>query len=266
VKLGLRDPAESMVMLDLNDIALPREGDGGGDSPVGDTGPVENGTRVASGGYRVTVDGRSYDYITPGHRVALGLPAFKEYSIGLKPEGAPQFDVDSVRRKVTLYPGNVVNLRFEAQRVISLFGQILAEDGKPLAQARIEAGTDYAVADDRGYFTITAPLSSRITIRRSDGRACTQRAISSLIDSKTPSLLYRFGKVRCAPAEGAHSQDIPKPVSGAPVQNALPRTKASRNDIRVDASQPDLAPPSATPASPLALMLAKEFLRQLNAA
>src|SRR3546814_5492691 len=84
----------------------------------------------------------------------LGLSALNEYTIGLKPEGAPQFDIETSRRSVTLYPGNVVRLRFEAKRVISLFGQVLAEDGSPLAQARVEAGTDYAMADDRGYFTI----------------------------------------------------------------------------------------------------------------
>src|SRR3546814_13286219 len=50
---------------------------------------------IAAGGYRVTIDGRSYDYIEPGRRVALGLSALNEYTIGLKPEGAPQFDIET---------------------------------------------------------------------------------------------------------------------------------------------------------------------------
>lgn len=267
LKLGLRSPAESMVVLDLTDAHSPQDdrpktGDGVRTSGPDDTG--NSGEKIASGGYRVTIDGRSYDYISLGHRVALGLPAFKEYSIGLKPEGAPQFDVDGVRRTVTLYPGNVVSLRFEAQRVISLFGQVLAEDGKPLARARVEAGADYAVADDRGYFTITAPLSSRMTIRHPDGMACSDRTISSLIDSKTPSLLYRFGKIRCATETDSPSADR-SDASGQEGRESARTDPHHEKDADIRASNAVApAPPPTAPLSPLALMIAKEFLRQLN--
>lgn len=269
LKLGLRDPAEAMVMLDLTDAHAAPEDDrkSSGTAETQESGQVSS-NRVASGGYRVTVDGRSYDYIAPGNRVALGLPAFKEYSIGLKPEGAPQFDVDSVRRKVTLYPGNVVNLRFEAQRVISLFGQILAEDGQPLLRARVEAGTDYAVADDRGYFTITAPLSSQITIRHPDGAACTQRAIGSLVNIKAPSLLYRFGKILCTSTRQGPSSDQSEaigPVSQAPVHEASPAAPSRENPVEIRASHANPAVPPVEPPSPLALLIAKEFIRQMNA-
>src|SRR3546814_15573297 len=78
----------------------------------------------------------------------LGLSALNEYTIGLKPEGAPQFDIETSRRSVTLYPGNVVRLRFEAKRVISLFGQVLAEDGSPLAQARVDRSEERRVGKE----------------------------------------------------------------------------------------------------------------------
>jgi outer membrane usher protein FimD/PapC len=89
-------------------------------------------------------------------RIALGLPAYKQYTIGLKPEGAPQFDLSGTEKTVTLYPGNVDRIRFQAQRVISIYGQVLNADGNPLARARVEAGGDYAIADDRGY-TLPSP-------------------------------------------------------------------------------------------------------------
>ncbi|NWK98386.1 hypothetical protein DM806_22485 [Sphingobium lactosutens] len=154
---------------------------------------------------------------------------------------------------MTLYPGNVVRMRFEAQRVISLFGQILLEDGSPAAQARIEAGTDYAVADDRGYFTITAPLSSTIAIRRADGGACVERSIRSLIDAKTPSVLYRFGKIRCSatgamlsPAQqsGAELANSDRQVEHVPVPHEaeLRRIRATARDL---ASETDGRPAGA---------------------
>lgn len=264
-KIGMRDPAEAMVMLDLSDIRAPAREDAASTAGTGSGGTQNgnDGNQLAAGGYRITVDGRPYDYIEPGRRVALGLTAFREYQIGLKPEGAPQFDIDSTRRKVTLYPGNVVRMRFEAQRVISLFGQILLEDGSPAAQARIEAGTDYAVADDRGYFTVTAPLSSTIAIRRADGGACVERSIRSLIDAKTPSVLYRFGKIRCS-TTGAMLSPTPQPegkqLAQAPHEAELRRVRTAARSL---ADAPDAQPDREAPSS-LSRLVAREFLRQLD--
>lgn len=274
IKVGMRDPAESMVMLDLTDVrTTPDAANIHATDNVDNVGTGSGGENngVAEGGYRITIDGRPYDYIEPGKRVALGLSAFKEYSIGLKPEGAPQFDIDSTRRKVTVYPGNVVRLRFEAQRIISLFGQVLMEDGSPAAQARVEAGTDYAVADDRGYFTITAPLASNIAIRRADGSACVERSIKSLIDAKAPSLLYRFGKVRCGTGSGKVSLNA---VSDAPIVQSAPvqphvMVDAGKGEVRFQTSArgviaDDGKVEKPAVSSPLRLLVAKEFLRQLD--
>ena len=227
VKLGLRDPADSMVLVDLRNLkttskAPSDDGDGapaGGDSTLISTGPT-----IAQGGYRVTVDGKAFDYVKPGTRTAVGLPAFKGYTVGLRPEGAPQFDLNITQRDVTLYPGNVVRLRFEAQRVISLFGQALDAGGAPLGGARVEAGSDFAVADDRGYFTITAPLAASITVKTPSGEPCIARQISSLVNTRDPSLIYRFGKIRCAADGGLREKAAPAnrepspptPVSSAP--------------------------------------------------
>ncbi|WBY07484.1 CS1-pili formation C-terminal domain-containing protein [Sphingomonas sp. 7/4-4] len=175
MKLGLRNPAESMVLVDLGKVrARPVEPELDDIPPATAAGPdtgVEAAgiaatseaappPRVAEGGYRVTIDGRAQSYVGPGARVALGVQPLGEYVVGLKPEGAPQFDLDATQRSVTVYPGNVVRVRFEAQKVISLFGQVLDAAGRPLRAARVEAGADVALADDRGYFTITAPVDS----------------------------------------------------------------------------------------------------------
>lgn len=198
-KIGLRTPAEAMVMLDIGRV---RQLDGhSGDSDSGEaTGGqtrTDAGAPVAEGGYRVMIDGRPADFIEPGSRVALGVQPLREYVVSLRPEGAPQFDLDTTQRRVVVYPGNVVRVRFEAQRVVSMFGQVVDGDGRGLGSARIEAGADVVIADDRGYFTITAPLSATMTIRNKSGELCVQRALETLADTNQPSLLYRFGRVAC---------------------------------------------------------------------
>lgn len=211
VKFGLRNPAEAMVLVDLTKAPAVRLApspsaagtanttDAAEEAPAGATRGATPTVpdRVAEGGYRVTIDGRPYDYVGPGTRTAIGVPPLHEYVVGLKPEGAPEFDLDATQRKVTLFPGNVARVRFEAQRVITLFGQVVSQAGAPSPAARIEAEKDVAVADDRGFFTITAPAAGQITIRLADGALCAQRAVSSLVDVDQPAMLHRFGKLQC---------------------------------------------------------------------
>src|SRR3546814_8491795 len=94
IKIGMRDPADSLVMLDVSNVRanIKEESSaiGTGVEPA-PAGKARKDGEIAAGGYRVTIDGRSYDYIEPGRRVALGLSALNEYTNGLKPEGAPQF-------------------------------------------------------------------------------------------------------------------------------------------------------------------------------
>jgi len=213
IKLGLRNPADSMVLVDLsrapavpsgpdleqagNPVSTPE-----GDAPDATStsrggGEVAPPRKVAEGGYRVTVDGQAYDFVGPGGRTAIGLQPLREYSVGLRPQGAPEFDLDATQRPVVLFPGNVARVRFEAQRVITIFGQAVDAAGKPLAGARVEAGNDVAQADDRGFFTITAPLAATVTVRLRNGAPCVQRRINALVDARQPAILYRFGQVAC---------------------------------------------------------------------
>ena len=143
------------------------------------------------------VDGQPYDYLQPGRRVVVGLPAFGQYKISLRPEGAPQFNLDITERSINLYPGNVAKVRFEAQRVATFFGQIFDNNGKPLSQARVSADTDYVVADDLGYFTISGPVDGELVIRRTDGSGCRTEIIKNLFIPEDDREFYRTGPITC---------------------------------------------------------------------
>lgn len=246
MKAGLRTPADAMVMLDIGRVrqrdGAPADSDSGEASGGGAS--TGGGAPVADGGYRVMIDGRPADFIEPGSRVAIGVQPLREYTVSLRPEGAPQFDLDTTQRKVVVYPGNVVRVRFEAQRVVSMFGQVVDANGRGLGSARVEAGTDVVTADDRGYFTITAPLSATMTIRNKSGELCVQRALETLADTTQPSLLYRFGRIACgqpgtaaqkSPGAARDNRDIAESVapldklqSEGPTRPANPRTSQLR--------------------------------------
>lgn len=215
LKLGLRNPAEAMVLVDLtkappvkakplaatgeSGAAAPTEEADKGSGQAGDRfAPPEPARQVAEGGYRITIDGRPYDYAGPGSRTAIGVAPLREYVVGLKPEGAPEFDLDATQRPVTLYPGNVARVRFQAQRVVTIFGQIVSKGGMPLVSARVEGASDVAITDDRGFFTVTAPANGQIAVRAADGTVCVTRQVTDIVDLAAPAILHRAGVIRCA--------------------------------------------------------------------
>lgn len=179
IKLGITNPSSGLVLVD---IQQPK-----GHAALSDQ----------EGGYRVTVDARPGNIVKPGQSVAIGLPALKSYQIGLKPEGAPSFDLDATMHDVPLYPGNVVRINFLAREVVSLFGQAVDAHGHALPNARVEAGDDYITTDDLGYFTVTAPRDTAVTIKTATGQPCLTRPVEQILGSSGKETLYRVGKLAC---------------------------------------------------------------------
>ena len=85
----------------------------------------------------------------------------------------------------------------KAREIVSLFGQAVDAHGKPIANARVEAGTDFAIADDHGYFTVTAPRGEAMTVKTPSGGACLNKRIDDVIGKEQYGLIYRVGTVAC---------------------------------------------------------------------
>lgn len=184
VRIGLRQPGDSMVLVDVD---TPRDEASSGSA--------------AQGGYRLRVDNQSYDLVRPGSLTALGLQSLANYRIGLQPENAPAYDIDLSDRVVPLYPGNVVLLHWRAERSYTLFGQIVDVSGAALSEAHIRAGSDFNVADDNGYFTITATRDATLEIQRPDGTPCLSAPLGTFLDARASGLghaVQRIGMIRCA--------------------------------------------------------------------
>lgn len=185
-QLGLRNPERSMVMVDIEP-----------DDVVTSNGQVFTGPTVAAGGYQVVVNNRDAGFVQPRTRLVAGLPPLDDYDVALRPEGAPQFDLDRTSERVTLYPGNVVRLRFGSRRLVSMFGQALDASGAAIASGTVTAGDDFTVTDANGYFTITAPVDGEMTIRRPDGSSCRPVAVANVAGGQEKSTIARIGAVRC---------------------------------------------------------------------
>lgn len=179
-KIGLRQPGEAMVLID---VKMP---DG------------EDSDRY--GGYRLRVDNQSYDLVRPGNLIAVGLQSMANYRIGLQPENAPPYEIDLSEREVSLYPGNVVLLTWRAEKSFTMFGQVIDADGKPLPDASVQAGTDVGSTDRNGYFIISSGQDANLQIKRGDGTVCLIKPVKDVLgDAPRNQPLVKVGSIPCQP-------------------------------------------------------------------
>ena len=185
VKLGIRQSGGDAAL--LVKVETPQEGD---DRGAGDPGR-----------YRILVGNQYSGAVEPGKTTALGAQAFSEYRIGLEPEGSPRYDIDLSSKKVALYPGNVAVVKYQAQRVITIFGRVLDATGKPIQFARVSGMSDVATTDDLGYFVYSAKSDENVDFYNADNKICFTQSMKDVLATakKASSNDYiKIGDVRCA--------------------------------------------------------------------
>src|SRR3546814_16190176 len=92
-------------------------------------------------GYRIKVNRQPYDRIKPGQTSAVGVAAYEEYEVELEAENAPPYDIDTSIRRITLYPGNVAYLKYEARNSFAVYGRVVDHSGKPQANVALRSGS-----------------------------------------------------------------------------------------------------------------------------
>ncbi len=123
--------------------------------------------------FDVTIDGHRRGYAVADRPSVIPLAPFEQYTVTLSPSGDTLYSFDERERRVTLYPGNVVTLDYEAIPLRLLFGRLLMK-GKPLDGARIIGGLYPASSDDIGMFQIEARSDTHeLRIELENGWQCT---------------------------------------------------------------------------------------------
>lgn len=106
--------------------------------------------------FGVFVNGFRYGRVTSGGELPIHLQPYYSYKVWLRPDDAAAVSFDSDSKTVTLYPGTVRTLRWAAVSVFTAFGQAFGADGKPVANATIQAPHSVGETDENGYFQIDA--------------------------------------------------------------------------------------------------------------
>jgi len=128
--IGGRDAASSGVMVSLD------------------------GTASMEVPFEVQVNNNVEATIMPGETVFVPLGSYDAHVVSLIGVGDEFIDIDGGVQEISLYPGSIANVNFEANRIMPAFGQAIFGNGEPVANARVdgEGVIGVAVTDRNGYF------------------------------------------------------------------------------------------------------------------
>lgn len=103
--------------------------------------------------FDVKVNGQRRGYAIAGSPSIIALSPYEQYRVSLSPAGETLYSFDEREKTVTLYPGNVMTLDYQAIPLQLLFGRLLF-NGQPLEGARINGGIYPGSTDDIGMFQL----------------------------------------------------------------------------------------------------------------
>jgi len=114
--------------------------------------------------FQVFVNDMPYGLVRGGGRLPIHLQPYRSYDVRVRPERAAAVTVDGAPQNVALYPGSVRVLRWEAHSYFTAFGQAVASDGRPVADAMIQAPHSIGETDSRGYFQLDVSGGDKVTV------------------------------------------------------------------------------------------------------
>jgi hypothetical protein len=102
--------------------------------------------------FDIIVNGGQVGTARAGTKTVLSLRPYESYSVRLKVRGNDFVYFDDKEHKVTLYPGNVVTLNWQADKINIIFGRIQDSAGNPVANGLLKDVAGLATTDEFGVF------------------------------------------------------------------------------------------------------------------
>lgn len=144
--------------------------------------------------FDVLVDDQVSGSLSGSQPATLRLPAYRAYNVRIRPVGADLVAYDSSAREVSLFPGSVTELTWDAAPVVIKFGRLVDANGEPVASATITGRGVWTQTDEKGWFQLEAPEGLAIEVTTSTG-ARFAMVLPEVGDLTTP--VMRLGAVVC---------------------------------------------------------------------
>ena len=148
-----------------------------------------------NGALRIYVNNVPRNTVDIGGRAVIYLSPYATYRIHLAQETGDMIAVSGGERKVTLYPGNVVHLQWQAHHYSVVVAHMVDGAGAPLVGATLTESDNTAITDDTGQFQAELTRPELLHFTTQAGTSCS----ATLPGNVAPTngvLLYREA-VKC---------------------------------------------------------------------
>ena len=122
--------------------------------------------------FDVLVDDAVRGRVGAGSRLPIFLEAYRSYRVRLRPLAGSAVAFDGAEKLITVYPGNVQQVRWTADKVVTVFGQAVDQGGKPLVDASIALARGIGQTDANGFFQVDASLGETLVLTSAAGGTC----------------------------------------------------------------------------------------------
>lgn len=149
--------------------------------------------------FQILVDGRVAGYTRVGQPGVVSLRPYQTYKIQVQPTGDAIYNYDQSMHQVSLYPGNVERLTFQAHSVQVVVGQAVFADGTPVANGRITTDEGYGATDANGWFQLEVRDLAPIPVQYAQGEYCALPLPQESTAAGGEESLTVFGTLVCLP-------------------------------------------------------------------
>jgi Mat/Ecp fimbriae outer membrane usher protein len=132
-----------------------------------------NGEKQDDSFFDVIVNSRVVGRTRAGEPVFIALSPFNTYYIDVLPTGGAMIALAGSKQKKTLYPGNVIDLEWEAMEFLILFGRVIDNKGKTIPNALVKNIKSLALTDEDGYLQAEVSTKLKELIIQKGQKICT---------------------------------------------------------------------------------------------
>lgn len=115
---------------------------------------------------KIMVDGAERATFDTGHSTPLFLSPYHTYKVNIKPVQSSAIDYDGTVKNITLYPGNIMPMVWDINKVMVVVGHVILPDGTPLSNARLVEARNITITDEAGLFQGELLQLKNITFRQ----------------------------------------------------------------------------------------------------
>jgi Mat/Ecp fimbriae outer membrane usher protein len=111
-------------------------------------------------------------HVMANQNTFIKLPPYQDYQVSVVNTSKHLYSIKDVIQKITLYPGNIQPIHWEALQKHVIAGQIVGPLGMPLGDATLQTSLGYNVTDQNGYFQTDVSSKDKKLMVVRDNKNC----------------------------------------------------------------------------------------------